>query len=160
MRANDELHVLFWVFLSFCTGTKVDTLVAFVSSLMLFWPETIMKISCFRSVTSPSDCLFFYLFHLRSTKRWCKDAPNSLPLFILQQQQTIAHGLGSEAKGLRRRERPGDIPFLSHSTRRRCRNWRHCFQLKCSEMFPVTVPFGPSLITPEHHLFLHFMQSQ
>lgn len=40
------------------------------------------------------------LLHLGSTERRSQDAPHSLPAFIPQHKQTVAHGLGDEAQTL------------------------------------------------------------
>lgn len=40
------------------------------------------------------------LLHLGSTERRSQDAPHSLPAFIPQHEQTVAHGLGEEAQTL------------------------------------------------------------
>lgn len=40
------------------------------------------------------------LLHLGSTERRSQDAPHSLPAFIPQHDQRVAHGLGEEAQTL------------------------------------------------------------
>lgn len=41
-----------------------------------------------------------HLFHLGGAECWGQDAPHSLPAFILQQEQTVRHGLSCKANSL------------------------------------------------------------
>lgn len=55
------------------------------------------------------------LLHLGSTERRSQDAPHSLPAFIPQHEQTVAHGLGDEAQTLCKEQADATQPLeLNH----------------------------------------------